>query len=202
MALKKFNKKYFYSISSKVLLPIILGIVGGIIGTFLFTKFQETPSVRIKNFYEDEMSAIVSPTTLKKMIDNKDVSYILVDLRSAAEYNTEHFVTAINIPAVSMNTEQLVSAFKALPKDKEIIVHCYSAYCTLGRQVGQTLAEHGIYVHELDVGWSELKYHWDLWNPGAKVTDGANYIIKGTTNPSPTPGVINVSPCVQGQFGC
>ena len=201
MVLNRFNKKYFNQVFAKVLLPLLFGFIGGVFGMFIFTKLQETPNQRIKNFYQDEMATVVSPAEVKKKTDENDTGFILVDLRSANEYNTEHFINAVNVPAVSMNTDQLVSAFKALPKDKEIIVHCYSAYCTLGRQVGETLAQHGLFVKELAVGWSELKYHWDLWNPGAKVTDGEKYIIKGA-KASPTPDAINVSPCVQGQFGC
>lgn len=199
--MKKFLKKIGALIASVVIgISLISGLVGGLVGYYLASNKATSQNERISNFYKDEMSTIVSPTTLKKWIDTKDNNYILVDLRSAAEYNTEHFVTAINIPAVSMNTDQLVAAFKALPKNKEIVVHCYSSYCSLGLQVGQTLAEHGIYVHELNIGWSELRYHWDLWNPGAKVIDGENYIIKGSPAASPKPSAI--SPCVQGQYGC
>ena len=183
-----------------VIIPLFSGFIGIFIGIFINKIIPVNQNERISNFYEDEMSTVVSPTTLKKWIDTKDNNYILVDLRSTAEYNAEHFVTAINIPTVSMNTNQIVAAFSKLPKNKEIVIHCYSSYCTLGRQVGQTLAEHGIYVHELDAGWSELYYHWDLWNPGAKVTDGESYIVKGSSAPSPKPGVI--TPCVSGQYGC
>lgn len=193
--------------NKKLVFEFLLCFGGAVVGSLLticaFKFWPESTNERIKNLYNDEMSVFVSPTTVKKMIDNGDKSYILVDLRSATEYQKEHFVTAINIPAVSMNTQELVSAFAALPKDKEIIVHCYSAYCTLGRQVGQTLANHGIYVKELDAGWSELRYHWDLWNPGASVTEGEKYIVKGMATPSADPsGIPLPKPCTVGQFGC
>ena len=193
--------------NKKLIFEVLLCFGGAVAGSVLticaFKFWPESTNERVKNLYNDEMSVFVSPTTVKKMIDNGDKSYILVDLRSAAEYQKEHFVTAINIPAVSMNKQELVAAFAALPKDKEIIVHCYSAYCTLGRQVGQTLANNGIYVKELDVGWSELRYHWDLWNPGVKVTDGEKYIVKGTSTPSTdSTGTPIPAPCVSGQFGC
>lgn len=183
-----------------VTIPLVAGLIGGFVGYYLASHKPITQNERISNFYEDEMATVVSPTTLKKWIDDKDTNYILVDLRNATEYNASHFVTAINIPAVSLNTDQIIAAFIKLPKNKEVVIHCYSSYCTLGRQVGQALAEHGIYVHELSVGWSELMYHWDLWNPEAKVTDGASYIVKGSPIPSPKPG--SISPCVQGQYGC
>lgn len=200
--MKLATKINFKTIFINLAIPLLCGFIGVMVGLYVARPKPITQSERIGNFYEDEMATVVSPTTLKKMIDGKDQSYILVDLRSAAEYNTEHFVTAINIPAVSMNSDQIVNAFKALPKNKEIIVHCYSAYCTLGRQVGKLLAEHGIFVKELDTGWSELRYHWDLWNPGANVTDGASYIIKGSGTPSSSTNPSTPAPCVIGQYGC
>lgn len=189
----------FLLTSTLIIIPLLSGLIGGLVGYYLGSSKDISTSERISNFYEDEMSVSVSPATLKKWVDDKDTNYILVDLRSEAEYNTEHFINAINIPAVSMDTDQLVAAFTKLDKNKTIVVHCYSAYCTLGRQVGQSLAKHKIYVKELNVGWSELKYHWDLWNPGAKVTDGANYIVKGDKSTSEE---IKIKPCVQGQYGC
>lgn len=177
------------------LLTVVLSVALSVTGTLYFLS---RPEMLARHFYAGEMAAVVSPATLKKYIDDKATNYILVDLRSQAEYEKEHFKTAINIPAGSMNETQLVAMFQKLPKDKEIIVHCYSAYCTLGRQVGRALAEHGISVKELTVGWSELRYHWDLWNPGAGVDDGKEYIVTGKADPSDTP----IIPCTVGEFGC
>lgn len=179
-------------------LAFAVAILSSLASIYLYHQYTNSPEQRLKAFYDSEMSAVVSPASLKKSIDEKKTDYVLVDLRSQGEYEKEHFVTAINIPAGSMNEEQLVAAFKRLPSDKEIIVHCYSAYCTLGRQVGEALAKNGIYVKELTVGWSELRYHWDLWNPGAGVEDGKAYITTGQADPTNTP----IIPCTEGVFGC
>lgn len=176
--------------------PFLFGVLGVLVGIYISRYLPKTENELRRDFYESEMSVAVSPATLKKWVDEGSDDYILVDLRSAGEYQREHFVTAVNIPASSMNEKQLVEAFNNLPKDKEVVVHCYSAYCTLGREVGRELARNGIYVKELNVGWSELRYHWDIWNPGAKVTDGEKYIVKGTDKPA------TVTPCTEGVFGC
>jgi rhodanese-related sulfurtransferase len=188
-------EKYFKKIKFQTLLPFVFGFLGVIVGVYLTKYIPVSENERRKEFYETEMSVSVSPATLKKWVDDKNTDYILVDLRSAGEFEKEHFITAVNVPATSMNEEQLVEAFKKLDLTKTIVVHCYSAYCTLGREVGETLAKNKIFVKELNVGWSELRYHWDIWNPGAKVTDGEKYIIKGT--PSSV-----ITPCTQGKFGC
>lgn len=183
---------------SVVTIVFIAGLLGAVVGVGVLKLIPESPNGLIKDFYEDEMAVLVSPTTLRRMIGQKDKNYILVDLRSKTEYDKEHIVTAVNIPATSMNAEQIVAAFKRLPANKQVIVHCYSASCTLGRKVGKLLAEHGIFVKELDIGWSEWKYFWDLWNPGAKPDAGGAYIATGSANSAGQP----IVPCTAGEFGC
>lgn len=186
------------SFLATTIIPLSFAFLGAFVGVSLFEYSESRPQNHLKNYYRGEMATVVSPQTIKKYIDEKKSDYILVDLRSQGEYEKEHFITAINIPAGSMDEAQLVASFERLPKDKTVIVHCYSSYCTLGRQVGEALANHGIYVKELTVGWSELRYHWDLWNPGAGVDDGKDYIVTGKADPSNTP----IIPCTVGAFGC
>ena len=176
---------------------VTIGISVGLSFT-VFAYWESRPHSLMAHFYASEMATVVSPVTVKGYIDAGSDKYILVDLRSQVEYETEHVKTALNIPAGSLNTDQLIAQFKKLDQTKEIILSCYSAYCTLGRQVGRALAEHNIYVKEMDAGWSEWRYHFDLWNPGAGVDDGKGYIVTGKADPSNTP----IIPCTQGQFGC
>lgn len=187
-------------VSKKIIALIILcflvGFLGALSGVYAYLKFSLKPTNSTAEYYQTETENKVSPATLRKKIDDKDPNYILVDLRSEGEYKTEHMITAINIPAVTMNEEQLVAEFSKLPKDKEIIVHCYSAYCMLGREVGNVLAKRGIYVKDLNIGWSEWKYYWGIWNPGEDPKVGIKYIEKGVGG-SAAPGV-----CTKGQFGC
>ena len=70
-----------------------------------------------------------------------DNDFILVDLRSREEYNKEHIVSAINIPAYSDpnnsaygEIERIIGEFEKLGTDKEIIVYCYSTACMTGRK--------------------------------------------------------------------
>lgn len=185
-----------------IVVSIISGLVGGAIAAYVINKSNDSVDSRIKNTYEDEIATFVSPTTLRKMIDQKSKNYILVDLRSKPEYDAEHIVTAINIPSVSMTANEIVTEFAKLPKNKQIIVHCYSASCTLGRTIGKLLAEHGMYVNELDVGWSEWRYHWDLWNPGQDPSVGKNYVVTSSSSATLNGDTQLPSPCTAGQFGC
>lgn len=181
-----------------IAISCIFGFIGHMAAVYLLSPSEAS---RIKEYYKTETSVLVSPSTLRKRMDAKDTSFILVDLRSKGEYDQEHIINAINIPAVTMSEEQIVEAFKKLPKNKEIIVHCYSMACMLGRQIGQTLAENNIFVKELGIGWSEWKYYWGLWNPGENPNIAKDYIIASSENEKNKPAPL-IAPCIAGEFGC
>ncbi len=113
-----------------VLFGILLG--GNIV---LLSERFKTPVKEdaIAEYYRVENAVKVSPHGLRKLMDKQDKSFILVDLRSAVEYEKEHIVGAVNIPAYSDpdtsaydEEERIIGQFQALPKEKDIIVYCYS----------------------------------------------------------------------------
>src|SRR3989338_11342507 len=119
---------------------IISAIVGAVAGggmVFLFDFKKETKEDRIKEFYEIENAVHISPHSVRQKISKGQVeSFVLVDLRSQEEYEKEHVITAVNIPAYKdSNTsaydekDRIIGAFRALPKDKDVIVYCYSTPC-------------------------------------------------------------------------
>ena len=193
---------------------IISSVIGAIVGSYatfiLQNNKRQTDKDLIKEFYEVENAVYVSPHTLrKKMSEGKINDYILVDLRSREEYEKEHIITAINIPAYKdPNTsaydeqERILNAFRQLSENKEIIVYCYSMPCMTGRKIGKMLAENNIYVKHLGIGWNEWRYFWNLWNHDSETpTKVEDYIASGKE-----PGVPKAqelpSPCGEGEFGC
>jgi len=200
--------------NSRIKVIIISAIIGGIAGsgmTLAFNNFNK-PAANdlIKEFYNVENAVYVSPHSLRqKMGRGETGSYILVDLRSREEYEKEHIVTAINIPAYKdPNTpayeekERIIGQFNALPKNKEIIVYCYSMPCMTGRKIGKMLADSGIYVKHLGIGWNEWRYFWNLWNhDGETPTKVEDYIVSGKEPGTPKP-VELPSPCGEGEFSC
>lgn len=171
---------------------------------------SETKHSLIREFYMVENAVHVSPHGLRKKMDERKTDYILVDLRSAQEYEKEHIAGAINIPAYSDpdtsaygDVERIVAAFKALPRDKSVIVYCYSMPCMTGRKIGQMLTEHDIYVQHLGIGWNEWRHFWTLWNhehewSKTKVLD---YIATGK-EPGEPKSKPTITPCSDGTFGC
>jgi rhodanese-related sulfurtransferase len=197
----------------------VVAIFAGGLAAYFVVQWQEAQprsnAQLISEFYDVENAVHVSPHSLRKMMDKGDHSFVLVDLRSAEEYNASHIIGAVNIPAYKDKdtsdygaVDRIVGAFKALPKDRDIITYCYSMPCMTSRKVGKMLEDHGIYVKALGIGWNEWRYFWNLWNHEHEwnATSVDDYIWSG-----PEPGVPKLklpaqipegANCADGQFGC
>lgn len=148
---------------------VIVSIITALAAAYAYNNlFPKSDEQKIAEFYSTETAVSVSPSDYISDLNAGKIDGLLVDLRSANEYNSGHLVTAINIPAVEMNRSQLVFAFSKLPKDRPIITYCYSEYCMLSRNVGEALAENGIYAKHFTAGWYEIK------------RDFPQYIVNGT----------------------
>ncbi len=148
---------------------VIVSIITALAATYAFGNlFPKSNEQKIAEFYSTETAVSVSPSDYISDLNSGKVDGLLVDLRSTSEYDSGHLITAISVPAVEMNRTQLVHAFSKLPKDKPIITYCYSEYCTLSREVGEALAENGIYAKHFTAGWYEIK------------RDFSQYIVNGT----------------------
>ena len=200
-------KKFF----SLLLLSLLLGTLGGTAAALGVLRWRShDPSSLIADFYNIENAVHVSPHGIRKKMDKGSSDYLLVDLRSRQEYDKEHIVGAVSIPAYADpdtsaygDVDRIVGAFRALPKEKDVIVYCYSMPCMTGRKVGKMLAEHGVYVKHLGIGWNEWRHFWTLWNHEHEwsATKAEEYIAKGPDPGSPKLSA-TISPCTEGEFGC
>lgn len=202
----------------KIYIHVFVTIIISLLTTVITYKYLSTKKPTnddlIKNFYLTENAVHVSPHTVRKNMDKGDLSILLVDLRSRQEYEKEHVVGAVNIPAyrdpntsISLDTEKdektrIIKAFQNLPKDKNIVVYCYSMPCMTGRKVGKLLSDNGIFVKHLGIGWNEWRYYWNLWNhDGENPTTVEDYIVSGKDPGQPK--IINIpSPCGEGELSC
>lgn len=73
----------------------------------------------------------ISEVDLKALVDAKDESIVIVSARKAEDYVAGHIEGAINIPF----GKDMVAGFDVLPRDKTIVVYCYT-----GQTAGQTTA--------------------------------------------------------------
>lgn len=73
----------------------------------------------------------ISEADLKAMVDAKDAGMYILSVRSAEDYAAGHIEGAENIPFA----KGMAASFGTLPKDKTIIVYCYT-----GQTAGQVVA--------------------------------------------------------------
>jgi rhodanese-related sulfurtransferase len=184
---------------------VLCSTLGGYAGAMIFDRISHKDEVvltdkeiqqkLIQDFYKIENAVSVSPHGLRKSMDSGSVSSIVVDLRSAVEYNAEHVTGAINIPAYKDpdtsaydDIDRIVGDFKKLDQSKDIIVYCYSTACMTGRKIGKILADHGVYVKHLNIGWNEWRYDWNSWNHPHEwaTTRAEDYVTSGSEPGTPT----------------
>ncbi|MBI2617602.1 rhodanese-like domain-containing protein [Candidatus Gottesmanbacteria bacterium] len=216
--MKKPNKILKIAVSRSLVIIILCSIIGALVGsvtTYSLMRSQN-PSKEdlIRDYYLTENAVHVSPHTVRKKMDQGVSDFILVDLRSSLEYEKEHVIGAINIPtykdpntSISVDTEReekdrIIQQFRALSKEKDIIVYCYSMPCMTGRKIGKLLAENGIFVKHLNIGWNEWRYFWNLWNHDSEtLTEGKDYIVSGK-DPGKPKIKDTLTPCRVGELGC
>ena len=199
-----------------IVVALVFGFLAGYLSTYFHPQSDPDSSSEqlLADWYEAESLIHVSPHHLRKAMASGDTSFVLVDLRSAEEYEEEHIVGAINVPAYRDRdhsdygaVERIVSSFKDLREqnlDKDLIVYCYSIPCMTGRKVGNILTEYGIYVQQLGVGWNEWRYHWTLWNHAHEweQTNVQDYVSSGAT-PGSVPENLPPGSCeIEGELSC
>lgn len=93
---------------------------------------------------------------------------VILDIRSAADYETGHVKGAINLP---WGTTAISDNLKFIPQDKEVFLYCYT-----GQTAGQavvTLNIAGINARSVNLGW----------NLGISKTEGIEAITETAVNP-------------------
>jgi|TARA_Y100000310_G_scaffold83234_1_gene79925 rhodanese-related sulfurtransferase len=168
----------------------------------------------IHDYYNAETAVMVSPHGIRKKMAKGDTSFLLVDLRSQQEYEQEHIIGAVNVPAYSDpnhsaygEIDRMVGSFRDLEErypNRQLIAYCYSIPCMTGRKIGKILADHGIYVKSLGVGWNEWRYFWTMWNHQHEWQDTnvEDYVISGPEPGTPKIDPDYISPCIEGAFDC
>ena len=185
-------------------IQIVLLLQSILILVLLAVVFFPSEDKLKKDYYTSEVATLVSPHSLREEILHGTNPYVLVDTRDNISYERGHIVGAINI----IPDANMVSKFKNLQKEnkgKEILIYCYTQVCMRGRKVGKELAENGIYVRELGIGFNEWKNFWRNWNYENEWNEINifDYIRIGQE-----PGVfrnikpLNTSSCGTGEFGC
>lgn len=117
----------------KKIITILLGLLG-------FVSSANAQFDSFKTVSADEFAHII-----------KSDSVILVDVRTADEYNAGHIEGARNIDVLKDDFNNIATT--SLPKDKEIAVYCRSGKRSM--KAANILAKDGFKVINLKGGWLE-----------------------------------------------
>lgn len=113
------------------------------------------------------------PVILLSLIMKNNPEYVLIDVRSAVEFDEGHIKTAVSVPVYgtkflradgSIDKSGLKDAFKnAVKGKKKIILYGQSQYSTYPETVVKALGLRNAEV--LSVGWNEWMHFKNLWLP-------------------------------------
>ncbi len=74
---------------------------------------------RLEMLYND---FLIMPETLVYMIQSKDKSYILIDLRTSESYSNAHIVGAVSLPWQKWEELKFGNGLSEIPRDKQIFL--------------------------------------------------------------------------------
>lgn len=118
------------------------------------TQFAHSDIELAKSHFEEKLKVTLGPVEMQHLMEDPQEknNFTLIDVRSREGYQEEHVPGAINIPE-----EELENRLSEIPKDKAVIVYCWTITCHLAAHAGLTLAKHGYFVRELEGGIQEWK---------------------------------------------
>jgi len=147
-----------------------IGIAGGVLGAFLFQSLASQDStIAYQKYVSTPLTEISSYTLLQRMAQN-DTSFLIIDARDKASYNMGHIKGAISFTPTDLQDSRKLAS---LPKDKDMVIYCWSSECMLGPTLSSMLAQAGFTnIKELRIGWCE-------WSERGYPIDGKRYIVEG-----------------------
>lgn len=119
-------------------------------------KYLTENTKKAEEFFLNELSFIISPFKLKRMIENEIENINIVDVRKYEDYIEGHIPYAIHVPYESLD-EHLVM----FEKKKLNIVYCYSQYCALAHKTAYEVAKRGYMVMVVNGGyktWEKMSF--------------------------------------------
>ncbi|MBI2145041.1 rhodanese-like domain-containing protein [Candidatus Woesearchaeota archaeon] len=149
----------------RILVVVVLAVLGGFVGSLLQQELDGS-DIAYDKYVSVPMTEISSYTLLHRMEANAD-DFVVLDVRDRPAYDLGHVKGAISMPI-----SEIPSRYKELPRDKDIVIYCWSHECGLGPNSAALLARHGVTnLKELRIGWCE-------WSERGYPIDGKRYIIR------------------------
>lgn len=101
-------------------------------------------------YFAQKLSAVRQKMDLVRRLDGGPGDYLLLDVRGHGPFAEGHIQGARSVPVDSLEEH-----LEALPRDRELVVYCWTETCLLAAQAALRLSEAGFFVRELNTGWRE-----------------------------------------------
>lgn len=101
-------------------------------------------------YFRTQLEYEITPSGLKKLLEQPPNNVCLLDVRDAALFDSGHIPGARNVPL-----ETLPASFYSLPKDKTIVAYCSDLACGMSTRAALELAQKGFRVQRLIGGFAE-----------------------------------------------
>lgn len=140
----------------KLIYILFLTVLAGCSG--VQNRLQDTHAAA--RYFEDDLAYTVNPSSMKKVVENKDSTVLMVDLRKREHFKAGHVPGAINLPFDEWNGFDGTKVnFTGLDKSKMHYVQCYEQYCNLSTKAARLFALNGYAVKEVKGGFKVYKDH-------------------------------------------
>lgn len=116
----------------------------------------------------DHVYKIAEKEFVDKVVANADM--VVVDIRTAADYDKGHIKGALNVPWGTAISDNLAK----IPQDKDVFIYCYTGQTAGQAVVTMNLA--GIKARSVNLGW----------NFGISKVEGVAAVTETKSNPLPT----------------
>jgi rhodanese-related sulfurtransferase len=103
-----------------------------------------------KLWFRAKLTAEKQKAAVVEKVKEGEGDFVLLDARDRASYRAGHIPGALSMPL-----DEIEKLAGTLRHDIEYVTYCWSSSCQLAAKAALQLAERGLDVKELNVGWSE-----------------------------------------------
>ena len=126
-----------------------------------------------KEFLSSDTDQYIDPFVVKKVIDDKNSDWIIVDYRSEEEYTASHIKGAVNIPLYqdykrAYETQVMMNDWvkqfeKVMSGKKMAVIYGYWQDATMGKKLASFLTKNRMSFRMLAVGFTDFKNNFNRW---------------------------------------
>ncbi len=105
---------------------------------------------RVIDHFETMILAEIDSNSVLSQVKGERKDLLLIDVRDPKSFADGHVPGAVNLPLAEVENK-----FRQLPKDKLLVVYCWSAECLLAPRAALKMTQLELFPKIMRTGWSE-----------------------------------------------